>query len=64
MQNDNIDIKSKDDQDFLYSYGDIRSQVVSDAYRKNFDRIFRQDVGQVVELVDETPLDVLDNGEK
>jgi hypothetical protein len=48
----NISQKADDDQDFLYSYGSIRSPVASDIYRKNFDRIFRQNSGQNVELVD------------
>ncbi len=50
----NIAEKAADDQDFLYSYGSIRSPAVSEAYRSNFDKIFRQSSGQSVELVDGT----------
>ncbi len=44
--------KANDDQDFLYSYRGIRSPAPSEAYRTNFDKIFRQNSGQIVELVD------------
>lgn len=48
----NISEKADDDQDFLYSYRGIRTPVASESYRVNFDRIFRQDSGQNVDLVD------------
>ena len=39
---ENIKDKAKDDQDFLYNYGSIRTPVSSEKYRENYERIFRK----------------------
>lgn len=40
MHVENIAEKAKDDQDFLNSYGSLRTGVPSQAYKDGWDRIF------------------------
>lgn len=39
----NMREKMKDDEDFLSTFGSVRSGVVNDKYRQNYDLIFRRD---------------------
>jgi hypothetical protein len=49
---ENIEQKAQDDQDFLHSYGSLRTSIPSQAYKDGWDRIFRSTDRDV------TPVDV------
>jgi len=53
---ENIKQKAQDDQDFLYSYGSVRTGIPSRAYQEGWERIFHP-TGR------DTSADVLSSGE-
>jgi len=52
----NIQEKAQDDQEFLQSYGSVRTSVPSQAYRDGWDRIFGSADREVIS-VDVTSLE-------